>query len=438
LVIRDRGEFLKVVNSTNLERYLRKYAPNAALPETNAEKIRYAVVVPTIAEYDNLKKFLSSFLEQDKTYFTETLLLFVINNSFSSEPEIKENNRRSIEYLRGVMNSGIKINIGLVDASSPGRELPDKDAGVGLARKTGMDAVLKLFRDEEEGLLICTDADCIVADNYLTEIVNFFSGSNYNAAVINFEHQFDEESANDAVICYEIFLRYYVLGLKFSGSPFAFHTIGSAMACKSGAYMDIEGMNKRKAAEDFYFLEKLAKKYPVGNISSTTVYPSSRGSWRVPFGTGQRVNRFISGTHQEYVLYHPGCFRVLNDWHKIFFNNDIFNAGIYLKKAESISRNLYDFLIGQGFEADWNNITRNIKTSAQVMKQKIRWFDGFRTLKLVHHLRDNSFGNKSMFNAVDKLFRMLNFEPGISRDKEVPDREVQLKYLKLMRETDNK
>ena len=31
------------------------------------------------------------------------------------------------------------------------------------------------------------------------------------------------------------------------------------MLCTPDAYVKVEGMNKRKAAEDFYFLEKLAK-----------------------------------------------------------------------------------------------------------------------------------------------------------------------------------
>ena len=32
------------------------------------------------------------------------------------------------------------------------------------------------------------------------------------------------------------------------------------------------------------------------------VYPSERKSWRVPFGTGQRVTRFHANTHKEYLF----------------------------------------------------------------------------------------------------------------------------------------
>ena len=39
---------------------------------------------------------------------------------------------------------------------------------------------------------------------------------------------------NSAIICYETFLRYYVMCLRYAGSYYAFHTIGSAMACDHG------------------------------------------------------------------------------------------------------------------------------------------------------------------------------------------------------------
>jgi hypothetical protein len=419
------------------DKYLRKYGVNSPPLETKADKIKYAVIVPAITEYENIKNFLSSFLPQDETYFKDTLLLFVINNSVNSSAEVKENNRNTIGYLRNMIKEESRLNIGLLDASTKGNELPERDAGVGLARKMGMDAVLKMFPDSDKGLLICTDADCTFDKNYLTEIVSSYIKTNYDAAVINFRHPVEDDTVADAVICYEIFLRYYVLGLKYAQSPFAFHTVGSSMVCTSGAYMDIEGMNKRKAAEDFYFLEKLAKKYKITKINTTTVYPSSRKSWRVPFGTGQRVNRFLANTHPEYVLYHPGCFKVLRRWHQIFFNNDILSANKYLSAAKEINENLYNFLLSQGFEKDWENIRSNIKNTSSVMKQKIRWFDGFRTLKLVHHLRDTETGLSPMFDAVDELLSMLNTGIAIQRKSEIPEREVQLEYLNRLREIDN-
>jgi len=402
------------------------------------------VVVPAIAEYENIGNFLTSFSKIDPLCFKDTLLLFVINNHPDSSSEIKENNKYSIDLIRGLINKrssgSLKIpgnqNIGLIDASSPGNELPEKDAGVGLARKTGMDAVLKMFPQNEKGIIICTDADCTFEKNYVTVTVHAFKDKNADAAVINFRHNLNDPATAEAVICYEIFLRYYTAALKFAGSPFAFHTVGSAMACSKEAYINVEGMNKRKAAEDFYFLEKLAKKFPIEKINDTTVYPSSRSSWRVPFGTGQRVNRFISNKKDEYFLYHPECFVVLKKWNELFLNNNILSGIDYIKAAEMIDKNLAGFLILQHFEKDWQNIQNNIKNKSGIMKQKIRWFDGFRTLKLIHHLRDNEFGTAPMFDALDKLFLLSGTEIRIKRNISLPDVSVQMRYLEILRERD--
>lgn len=170
-----------------------------------------------------------------------------------------------------------------------------------------------------KNIMICTDADCIVDSDYISEILQEFNRNNFEAAVVNFAHDIsgrDEETK--AIICYEIFLRYYVLGLSFAKSDYAFHTIGSTMLCTPDAYVKVEGMNKRKAAEDFYFLEKLAKIYPMGEIKSTFVHPSKRSSWRVPFGTGRSVDRYLSNSRDEYLLYDPKSFVILKTWLEVF------------------------------------------------------------------------------------------------------------------------
>ncbi len=58
---------------------------------------------------------------------------------------------------------------------------------------------------------------------------------------------------------YELSLRYYVAGMKFARSPYAFHTIGSSMAVSPVHYARVRGFPKREAGEDFYLLNKLAK-----------------------------------------------------------------------------------------------------------------------------------------------------------------------------------
>ena len=224
------------------------------------------IVVPAISEFKNIKNLLSSLIKNDRSLLQKTLVIFVINNSISSNKDIKEDNRKSLSLLRAIINkqnidefvyeiykSGIQI--GIIDAASEGKEFEDKQAGVGLARKVGLDLALKVFDYSIPGkkILISLDADCTVEENYLKEINKFFNKQNVSVANIDFEHVFvSEERCMRGILSYEIYLRHYVAGLLHAGSPFSFHTIGSTLVCDHQAYIKAGGMNTRKAAEDFY------------------------------------------------------------------------------------------------------------------------------------------------------------------------------------------
>jgi hypothetical protein len=208
------------------------------------------------------------------------------------------------------------------------------------------------------------------------------------------------------------------------------------MVCDYESYIKVEGMNKRKAAEDFYFLEKLAKIVRIANISSTTVYPSGRPSWRVPFGTGQRVNRFLSKKRDEYKLYNPESFEILKKWISAL-NINYGLVSEYLAEAEHIHPVLYKFLIEQEFDRDFSKILNHSNNEKQLNLQKKMWFDGFRTLKLIHYLRDNLYPEIFTFDAIDSLFEKMKISCNIIRDKStIPELSIQKQYLKLLRELD--
>ena len=114
-------------------------------------------MVPAIKEYENIQNLLSSLIKNDKTYFPETLVVFVINNLTSSGEDIKKNNAQLLGFLRAIIskeqnnNELIKhvissgLQVGVIDASSASLEMPEKDGGVGYARKTGMDLALTVL-----------------------------------------------------------------------------------------------------------------------------------------------------------------------------------------------------------------------------------------------------------------------------------------------------
>ncbi len=441
---------------SGVEKYLSRFGLGKwKLEPPLNKKFTAAVVIPAICEFENICQLLESLSTNDKEYFDSTVFIFVINNPFSSSKEVKADNEKSISLIRSIIRKENSLNddlinkiissgmnIAMVDASSFGNELPEKEAGAGLARKIGVNLALTVFdySSEDKKIIISLDADCIVEKNYLSEIVNSFNRRNLNAAVINYAHEISGEES-EAIICYEIFLRYYELGLKFAGSPFAFHAIGSTITCNYESYIKAGGMNKRKAGEDFYFLEKLAKVTSIDRINGTTVHPSPRGSWRVPFGTGQRVNRFLSKTQNEYLLYEPNSFQILKKWLEVFLHSGYFKTDFLIDTADKIDKRLKDFLIDQNFMDDWNMILINSKSSDQIKQQKINWFDGFKTMKLIHYLRDNGMPMVNMFDALDELLEMFDHEfseeakivSAERKNQPVPSIEIQMKYLNLLR-----
>lgn len=436
------------MDKRQLDKYKLKFSSDRwKLEKKDLKKIEMIFVIPALAEYDNLKQLFTSILQCDLKYKDKFLIVIVVNNTKNISEEIKTNNKNTLEFLRNIIlrnnvnDELIKnirekgINVAYVDASSPNLELPEKDGGVGFARKIGMDLALDEFNPcGQNKILICTDSDAQFAENYFTEIYNFFNSGKYKAAHIKYEHPIAGNSEERlAIICYEIFLRYYVAGLKYANSYYAFHTIGSSMACDTESYIKIQGMNKRKAAEDFYFLEKLAKVTEIGYLDKTKVIPSGRKSWRVPFGTGQRVARFLSQERDEYKLYAPDSFTILQKWLELFDNSNRESTEYYIDESRNINEELYNFLNNQNFVEDWKEIKNNAKTPEQVLKQKRMWFDGFRTLKLIHYLRDNSYPDINMFDALDKLLEKNGIELPIRKEK-IPSEIVQMEYLSILRE----
>ena len=440
------------IHSADVLSYFSKHLIKNYEIEWQANKgINNVIVIPAIAEYDNIKILLNCLYENDPLFFPSSLILFVINNSVISSGAIKEDNLKTINFLRSIIGANAKddfsreiinsgLQVGLIDASSEGKELNTKQAGVGIARKIGMDLSLSIFdySKHTKKLIICLDADCTVSDKYLTSIIYEFNKKNLSVAVVNFEHPVNgTDEYNAAIICYEIFLRYYVAGLRFAASDYAFHTIGSTMICDHNAYVKIGGMNKRKAAEDFYFLEKLSKNYSINKIDSATVYPSKRSSWRVPFGTGQRVTRFLSKTQDEYLLFDPAVFGILKEWLKVYNSDAISDPQDVLNQAKKINTELYNFLVQNNYLKQWEKILSNTKSVSQLTHQKKIWFDGFKTLKLIHHLRDTDFPEINMFNALDMFFIKLGINKSIDRNGvDIPEINIQRECLQLLRDLD--
>lgn len=233
----------------------------------------------------------------------EVSVLVVVNDSEESSDEAITQNISTLNCIAEwkLQHQQLFFDVQRIYAHA----LPRKWAGVGWARKIGMDEAVKQINANNypDGLIVSFDADSIVLPNYFQAIESAFEDSPaLNFFTIHFEHPYANPelspSIREGIIRYELHMRYYKNAMKWCGYPHAIHTVGSSFALKASAYVKQGGMNRRKAGEDFYFLHKLVLLGHYGNICSTTVFPAARQSDRVPFGTGAAIKKWAEGSSE--------------------------------------------------------------------------------------------------------------------------------------------
>ena len=353
--------------------YRKKFAfyKEPLICEAPSGYLRLCVVIPSYNE--NLGPTLQSLSECEVTDAREVEVIIVLNHSTNAPEDIRNyHHKQAIELPR-------KLSNGLVVHPVAAFDLPAKHAGVGLARKIGMDeATFRFGQLEYDGLIVCLDGDCTVSVNYLQSLLTA-EEQHYKGLSIYYEHPLNglDDQHVKAIVNYEIFLRFYAQGLQWAGYPFPFQTVGSSMAARATAYMRVGGMNKRKAGEDFYFLHKL---FPQGLFTAwphCTVYPSARISKRVPFGTGKAMIASKAGEKDYGRLYHPQLFRDLRLWLL-----DL--KEVYTLNSQSWPETVRHFLEQQDWRADLQDLTLRSKTYEQFKRNFYFWLDGFKILRFLH------------------------------------------------------
>lgn len=337
-------------------------------------------------------------------------VIVVVNGSENAPSDIRSRNELTLESGKAWAEENSSDRLAFYFLNF--QELPRKHAGVGLARKIGMDEAVRRFEwvDNSKGIIACFDADSLVQENYLQELENHFAiHPKSPGCSIHYEHPLAgslPEAHYLAVLNYELHLRYYVHALRYAGHRHAHQTIGSSMAVRSDIYQKQGGMNRRKAGEDFYFLHKII---PLGNFTEcmgTMVIPSPRRSDRVPFGTGKAIGDSIDkGTQADYPTYAFPIFedlkRFLGDVPSFFKNEAV--------SLEQYPDSVLTFLKQEGFLNRLAEINRQ-STRIEVFENRFfRWFDGFRVMKFVHHARDQFHPNQEVKAAILNLEKVSSW-----------------------------
>ncbi len=208
-------------------------------------------------------------------------------------------NRDTLLYLRSLGAD----NLHIIDRSSPGKGWKGKQHGVGHARKLLMDTIDRTARDTD--ILLSLDADSLFDPGYIQSVRDCFQSYPNALALSNpYFHQLSgDERLDRSMLRYEIYMRYYVINMWRIGSPYSFTALGSAMAMPIHTYRSIGGITPKKSGEDFYLLQKIRKAGWICQHNSHKVYPATRYSDRVFFGTGPALIKGSRGDWTSYPIY---------------------------------------------------------------------------------------------------------------------------------------
>ncbi len=338
----------------------------------------------------------------------ETAVIVVINQAGNAAAAVRANNRRTREEARAWIDGHRDPRLSFHLLYEP--DLPPKHAGVGLARRIGMDLAADRFyrQDRPAGPIVCLDADCTVDENYLQQLgAHFRDHPDSPGCSIHFEHPLTGLPARErlGIASYELHLRLYRQGLLGSRFPYAFHTIGSSMAVRAEPYRRQGGMNKRKAGEDFYFLHKIMPLGGFTDLLTTTVHPAPRPSHRVPFGTGRAMATWLAGTEIRYAVYDPRVYQNLRAWFEMV--PTLREPAAEKPLLATLPDDLCDFLRQRRVDHQLAEIRANTTSPAAFQKRFFHWFNGFMVLKYIHWATDHAYPRVAVNDAALTLLDWL-------------------------------
>jgi hypothetical protein len=346
----------------------------------------------------------------------KTEVIIVINAPENATPESLENNRLTFSYIESWKKENICF-FRLFPVIVPAL----RGWGVGMARKTGMDEAIRRFNsiDKADGVILNLDADCTVGQNYFKAISSELLLKNeYSACSIYFEHPVSgnlfHENIYRYITLYELHLRYFYQGIIYSGFPYAFHTVGSAVAVKALPYVKAGGMNRKQAGEDFYFIQKLIPAGGYFALNSTTVFPSPRPSSRVPFGTGASIEKLYAGNNNLLLTYNTRAFDEL----KAFFNMTEVLFSSDPKEFPTLYANLPDgmrsFFEENDLEEKLMEIRNNTSGLQSFRKRFFGWFNMFKIVKYLNFVHSDLFEKKPVEVSAADLLNKIGEHPGIT------------------------
>lgn len=336
---------------------------------------------------------------------TKTLVAVIINSSVRSGREVVLQNRRTYEEViefAAENNTDTLRFFPLIFEN-----LPRKHAGVGLARKIGMDLAVEhfLLTQNPEGIIISLDADCTVSPNFLTGISAAYRQTDKLCCTVqNFRHRVEnnDPQLENAIRQYEQYIRYFSQMLRFVGFPYYLHTIGSAFSVAADAYVRVGGMGRQQGGEDFYFLQKVFALGRAEKLDNVFVYPMARHSDRIPFGTGPALQKITDEPDGQMKTYHFDSFLVLKEFFDLrqsFFKQD---AEFIKQKISRLHPAIIEFSEKSDVLSGIEDSNQNSATYPAFEKRFFHHFNAFKIIKYLNSTHQKFFQYDNLSRQIEK------------------------------------
>lgn len=358
---------------------------------------RVYAALPVLNEQDHIKRVIDELLNQEDV---TTSLIVCVNQpcewwNMTDKREACMNNQDTLEYISSLHHPAITC----IDKSSPGKGWIGRKHGVGWARKTAMDLANEMANEED--FIFSVDADTSYSSRYFKSVIDSF---NRNPQAVGFSSPYyhlltGDEMADRCILRYEIYMRNYALNMLLIRNPYCFSAIGSGMACKAKIYRKVRGLTPKMSGEDFYFIQKLRKLGPIIIDNEETIYPASRFSNRVYFGTGPAMIKGRTGDWSSYPIYDQSLFRQVKTTFDLFeqlYTKDVPTPMDAYLKEESATASI------------WEPLRQNCTNALQFGKAATQKIDALRILQFLK-ISDKDYTD----TAESKLasFIIENFHP---------------------------
>ena len=428
--------------------HVRRYLDEQAVspPERGAfpaplDTLRASVVIPAYDERETLGTVIEALRGASST--PECFEVIIVVNQPSDAPAaIDQANREALEML-SALETPFPLHV--IDRCTEGQAFPPDEAGVGRARRLGMDLALARLQEAGaavEGIIPCLDADSPAEEGYIDDVLETFATGPEEmlAGVCRYRHPIpDVDEHARAIAAYESWMRYFEAGLHLTRTPYAFQSIGSCMVLSAQGYALADGVPPRPALSDFYLLQKIIKaggRGAVQTMEAPMVYPSARTSERVPRGTGPSVQSILDHEVERYIhVEPPATFEQLRAWFAAI------RPGF--EDPERIRDAASDALMA--FLDQWDSwetiasLREHAPDAAHFERSFHEWFDSLKIVRFANMLRRRG----DTVPLVDAVRRVLEDLGRSSRAKAIPrdasppfEAEHFLEVLEVLRESE--